>query len=1267
MPPFTTEPQYADGQTVSCQQCGVRLTVELRTSEVTIAVAGELETTALRCTHCEFITCYKCATGSAESFLPTCPSCGTSGGPYFFLKGDGRTTKALRESPAAAGNAALHGEPATRQLRVFVSSTFRDMQAEREVLIKKVFPQVRSLCDQRSVVWSEVDLRWGITDEQLVSGQLLPLCLAEIDRCRPYFIGLLGERYGYVPERIALDVQADRPWLRQHEGRSLTELEMLHAVLNDPALAPEALFYFRDPHYARSVPTERRGDFVSDGDDLDKLASLKERIRAAHRSGQLAIAPRENYATPEALGALVLADLTRLIERVYPAARIPSSVAQERLEQQAFANSHMRAIIARPAYARPLDTYAAGEDSSPLVVVGEAGLGKTALLAEWAEGLRAEHPEWTVLSHFIGGTSDSGDWVEMLRQIMSTIREQLALARDVPFTTSTVREDFPAWLRDATRHRRVVLVIDGLDQLTDRDGALDLTWLPHSLPSNLRLVLATRPGRPLTAIEHRGWGAPHQQVTLAPFTLDERRGAIESFLGLYRKTLSTTLTSVLVDAPQGASPLFLRIVLNELRQFGQHERLAERVAEYLQAVDLTSLFNGVLNRWLADFSGTHDLVKESLCLIGASRRGLSEGEILDVIERDHHSVSRLEWTAFFLAAENALLNRGGRLTFAHSQLAEVVNSRWLDQPSVMHRYRRRLAAFFRDHAALDDRRIDELPWLLLKLEDWDGLRDVLTDVDTFLRMRKSRNRQALMYWWSTLEAHCDPRIALDESLEAWENAEGPRDPAMVSDALNQAGIFHHDRGDFAAAETLFRRSLDILERIPDCDPTQISSRMTNLAQVFCRTGRFDDAEQLMRRELDLTLRSKPRGNAAATCLNNLGRLLQQRNRLQEAEGHLREAVRVWERTEGVNHPKVGIALANLALVFSETGRFGEAERALRRSLDIAEREFGLDDPRLTATLNDFANVMLKQGQPDLAANAIARALKIDEAAHGPYHPDVGRDLCTQGSLLISTGRITEAEPVLSRALRVSERVHGSDHHEVAAVLSNLAILFAATDRTGEADKLIRRAINIDERHLGPDHPAVANEFSTLATTMTAAGRTAEAEQASRRHLEILLACTQRGGYPHPDLQIAVEQYVEALTSSGLRREEAERQVIALASRYDVTLGAKSDAPPPSAPTPIGTTPHTGGSKTPTGGERLRPFQVVLELTEIGKAERFRSTRRDTRFDARGRHLRAHEIGVRLHAQGGVALMRSIFEAVCSRTDAEAASDLEFCWSDIDEW
>ena len=38
-----------------------------------------------------------------------------------------------------------------------------------------------------------------MTEEQSQRGETLAACVAEIDHCRPYLIGLLGERYGWVP------------------------------------------------------------------------------------------------------------------------------------------------------------------------------------------------------------------------------------------------------------------------------------------------------------------------------------------------------------------------------------------------------------------------------------------------------------------------------------------------------------------------------------------------------------------------------------------------------------------------------------------------------------------------------------------------------------------------------------------------------------------------------------------------------------------------------------------------------------------------------------------------------------------------------------------------------------------------------------------------------------------------------------------------------------------------------------------------------------
>ncbi|MFQ5645175.1 MAG: DUF4062 domain-containing protein, partial [Thiogranum sp.] len=50
-------------------------------------------------------------------------------------------------------------DPDDRNIRIFISSTFRDMHAEREELVKYTFPELRRRSRERGVDLLDVDLR----------------------------------------------------------------------------------------------------------------------------------------------------------------------------------------------------------------------------------------------------------------------------------------------------------------------------------------------------------------------------------------------------------------------------------------------------------------------------------------------------------------------------------------------------------------------------------------------------------------------------------------------------------------------------------------------------------------------------------------------------------------------------------------------------------------------------------------------------------------------------------------------------------------------------------------------------------------------------------------------------------------------------------------------------------------------------------------------------------------------------------------------------
>lgn len=126
------------------------------------------------------------------------------------------TSTSIPQAQAALPAAWKH-----REVRIFVSSTFRgtqdidipapplitllDMAAERRALVLSAFERIKALCVERNVLFGFVDLRWGITAEETLGGRALLTCLKEVDLCRPYFVCMLGERYGWVANGAADD------------------------------------------------------------------------------------------------------------------------------------------------------------------------------------------------------------------------------------------------------------------------------------------------------------------------------------------------------------------------------------------------------------------------------------------------------------------------------------------------------------------------------------------------------------------------------------------------------------------------------------------------------------------------------------------------------------------------------------------------------------------------------------------------------------------------------------------------------------------------------------------------------------------------------------------------------------------------------------------------------------------------------------------------------------------------------------------------------
>jgi len=69
-------------------------------------------------------------------------------------------------------------------IRLFVSSTFSDLKAERDALQREVFPRLKQFCLSKGLRFQAIDLRWGISEEAGRDNRTLRICLRELRRCQ---------------------------------------------------------------------------------------------------------------------------------------------------------------------------------------------------------------------------------------------------------------------------------------------------------------------------------------------------------------------------------------------------------------------------------------------------------------------------------------------------------------------------------------------------------------------------------------------------------------------------------------------------------------------------------------------------------------------------------------------------------------------------------------------------------------------------------------------------------------------------------------------------------------------------------------------------------------------------------------------------------------------------------------------------------------------------------------------------------------------------
>lgn len=921
--------------------------------------------------------------------------------------------------------------PTTRELRLFISSTQHDLQEERDHLVRRVFPEIRALCRERGINFTEVDLRWDESGEEKI-GEIIRASLDEIDYCRPWFLSILGDDYGPVPDY--LEVQRDQDLLRAHpwveeallDRMSLLDMEISYGVLGDVAPSGRALFYGRTSRRSR--------ESVKDpGEGVQKMGELRERIEEAGHS----IVP---YREPASLGEKVYDDLLDIIERDFAHALPPTPLQMERARHEAFSLSRRTSYIPLPDHLDRLDAHLFSEDP-PLVLHAESGYGKSSLLAYWADRLRrkAQDGGVHVVEHYVGIGGSSLDYFSIIRHICMEVKERFDRTEEVPSDPALLTHAFGTWLGYAEREltkrgEKMVVILDGVNQIEGAGRAL--RWIPEELAPSIRLILSTAEEEMREALQRRGWS----EMSVAGLSGEEREAIILRYLSTFHKSLTNEQVTQIAGDEKTYRPLFLKTLLEELRLTRRPEMMQQNIDRLLASGSTEELFQLMLERMEDDYSPFS--VGTLLTLVALSHNGLEEREISTM-----SGLSRLKIASMVASLDFHLVRREGRLTFFHDFLRHAVEERYLSNVEKTGASIERIIDFF-EAETLNERTALELLHGYRESGEETRLADYLARIPTLLLLATGDRRTELLAVWDQLRrGGIDIVERVCAGLREYRSV--AESPQVFYRALSSVGRLLENLGYWKEAEEIVEQMLQLAEELNHDEWIGYSE---NVLSMICRNrGAFREAVDHAERSEKMMLGAEyPHGVAKA--LLSRGRALQDLGETSEMMESFERALEIWEETGD----RFGLAsvTGNLATAYSNQGLRDRALEMYSTAVTLFEEIGYWSD----ATMNsaNIGIIYAEQGKFDAALEIFEKTLQTYRRLG--ERSGISNSLEYLANVHMELGSYEEAIASYTTALEMYTEL--GDRQGVALVHGNLGNLYTRIGNDAEALEALREALAI---------------------------------------------------------------------------------------------------------------------------------------------------------------------------------------------------------------
>jgi tetratricopeptide (TPR) repeat protein len=1013
---------------------------------------------------------------------------------------------------------------------VFVSGTFRDMHEERDLLASRAFPALEEHLSAYYTTLERVDLRIGIeasglSDDHARQALVLKVCLADVRRCRPFLIILIGDRYGWVPplERSRAAV-TEAGLATTLEGKSVTALEIEYGLWGDRDQQTRSRVYFRQLDY-EGMDEAHAAIFSDERAAASPLISQHVRAEAAGRAAALQATKRRLQADPilgqrcrnyparwdpirqkvTGLATFVETVMDDLLPELIAEAKEQVAAAAAGVLPSAldeFVAERARGFKGRETLLGRLIAHAtdpAHTEARIHVLAGAAGSGKSAVFARVCQELTARGGEIVLLAHAAGIDARPSPVSSMLRSWVTRLSRMLGV--EDPFERPVdagqrpprVEEVFAHLLTRASGKVRVVMAIDALDRMARTPQAEHVTWLAMPLPPNVRMVVTAIDGSETAALAKR---ADVISESLPPVTEQEAWEIAAGVYARYHREPNTDAVGQLLatrmanGAPSYGNALWLVSALEELNlldsdHFVRVEAVAGDPAANLHAMvvaearslpgDLAELYRRIFIRAGHGISDDpHEgalLASAFTTTIAVSRAGFRERDLSTLVPGVSVLLdpltSPLTWNALTFAA----LRRALR---AHLTLRGE-DDRW-----DFHHGRARAALTLSDQSA--QRRLHALvaDYLLTLPID-----DEFRESESMHHLLQSGDlTRALTYYGGDLSPRAS--AAATQVLAAAIAQQRTGEPLAETLLTTPGGT------DAIIGRACERYANELMEMLASSAPLEQQAEIASAAAAQLERLTAIDREHVGR------LR------ALSILDNHLFNIRLVQGHLSDALGAQQVSYALADRLatadpENANWQRaLAISDAQLGEVLESQGRLPAALDAYRRSLDRRQRlaaksPGNLDAQRvLSLSYDQVGDVLLTQGKPRDAAAAYQAGLTIREGlvsaepdnAYWQRHVSWSRDRL--GNVMKAEGDLTGALALYRANLATDGRLAAAEptdvlrQHDLAVSYGRVGDVLESQDKLAEAVDAYEAGTRIVER-LTADDPGHTRWQNTLAS------------------------------------------------------------------------------------------------------------------------------------------------------------------------------------------